>query len=80
VTARRVSNAPVCLPADFYREEFLKHRQCLALQREYFSERAIIDADAALARCDAGTALAAIGALVVTGPTGVNHADVVILG
>ena len=50
VTARRVSNTPVCLPADFYRQEFLKHRQCLALQREYFSERAITDADAALAR------------------------------
>ena len=50
VTARRVSNAPVCLPADFYREEFLKHRECLALQKEYFSERAITDADAALAK------------------------------
>src|SRR5919106_1709233 len=50
VTARRVSNPSVCLPADFYREEFLKHRECLALQREYFSERAITDADAALAR------------------------------
>ena len=50
VTARRVSKAPVCLPADFYREEFLRHRECLALQREYFSEAAITDADAALAR------------------------------
>ena len=50
VTARRVLNAPVCLPADFYREEFLKHRECLALQKEYFSERAITDADAALAK------------------------------
>ena len=50
VTTRRVSNAPVCIPSDFYREEFLKHRECLALQREYFSERAITDADAALAR------------------------------
>jgi hypothetical protein len=50
VTTRRVSNAPVTLPADFYREEFLKHRECLALQREYFSERAITDADEALAR------------------------------
>jgi hypothetical protein len=35
---------------EFYREEFVKHRQCLARQREYFSERAINDADAALAR------------------------------
>lgn len=39
-----------------------------------------LDPDAALRRCDAGTALAAVGALVVTGPTGINHADVVILG
>jgi hydroxypyruvate reductase len=39
-----------------------------------------IDAAAALERCDAGTALDAVGALVVTGPTGINHADVVILG
>jgi hypothetical protein len=34
----------------FYREEFLKHRQCLQRQREYYSERAITDAEAALAR------------------------------
>jgi len=39
-----------------------------------------LDPAAALARCDAGTALAAVGALVVTGPTGINHADLVILG
>jgi glycerate 2-kinase len=39
-----------------------------------------LDPDAALRRCDAGTALAAVGALVVTGPTGINHADVVIVG
>jgi glycerate 2-kinase len=38
------------------------------------------DPAAALARCDAGTALAAIGALIVTGPSGINHADLVILG
>ena len=37
-------------PTDFYREEFIKHRRCLAAQREYFSERAITDVDAALAR------------------------------
>jgi hydroxypyruvate reductase len=39
-----------------------------------------IDPAAALAACDAGTALAAAGALVVTGPSGINHADLVILG
>jgi hypothetical protein len=46
----RVSSASVPVLSDFYRREFLKHRECLALQREYFSERAITDADAALAR------------------------------
>ena len=50
ISPNRVTSVSVCLPADFYRQEFLKHRECLALQREYFSERAIIDADAALAR------------------------------
>jgi hydroxypyruvate reductase len=39
-----------------------------------------IDPDEALRRCDAGTALDAVGALVVTGPTGINHADVVMVG
>jgi hypothetical protein len=46
----RVSSASVPVLSDFYRREFLKHRECLALQREYFSERAITDADEALAR------------------------------
>lgn len=39
-----------------------------------------IDPAAAVAACDAGSALAAVGALVVTGATGINHADLVILG
>ena len=38
------------------------------------------DPAAALAACDAGTALAAAGALIVTGPSGINHADLVIIG
>ena len=46
----RVPSTPVNVPADFYREEFIRHRQCLARQREYFSERAISDADKALAK------------------------------
>ena len=50
VSPNRVQSASVCFPADFYREEFLRHRQYLAQQKEYFSERAITDADAALAR------------------------------
>ena len=36
--------------AEFYREEFIKHRQCLQQQRDYFSEGAITDVEAALAR------------------------------
>jgi hypothetical protein len=33
----------------FYREEFIRHRECLAQQREYFSDLAITNADEALA-------------------------------
>ena len=50
VSSGRVRNAHVSVPADFYRQELLKHRECLALQREYFSELAISNADQALAR------------------------------
>lgn len=49
VSSHRVSSASVTVH-DFYRNEFLRHRECLALQREYFSERAITDADEALAK------------------------------
>lgn len=35
---------------EFYREEFLKHQQCLHAQREYFSEQAICDVERALQR------------------------------
>jgi hydroxypyruvate reductase len=46
--------------------------------------QAISDADinpnAALDRCDSGTALDAVGALVITGPTGINHGDLVLVG
>jgi hypothetical protein len=44
----RVSSAAFL--SDFYREEFLKHRDCLARQREYYSERAITDADHAISK------------------------------
>ncbi len=37
-----------------------------------------LDPEAHLARCDAAVALAAAGAQIVTGPTGVNHADLVL--
>ena len=50
VSPDRVWSAPVCVPADFYREEFMRHRACLERQREYFSEGAITGADQALAR------------------------------
>jgi hypothetical protein len=35
---------------DFYREEFVKHHQCLQAQREYFSEQAICGVERALLR------------------------------
>ena len=35
---------------EFYRQEFLKHKQCLQRQRPYFSESAITDVEAALTR------------------------------
>lgn len=38
------------------------------------------DPEKAIARCDAGTVLEAVGALVVTGPTGINHGDLVVIG
>jgi hypothetical protein len=50
VSPTRVLSAPPSPAADFYREELIRHRECLARQREYFSERAITDADKALAR------------------------------
>ncbi len=50
VSPDRVSHETVTLLTDFYREEFLKHRECLARQREYYSEQAITDADGAIAR------------------------------
>lgn len=35
---------------DFYREEFVKLQQCLQSQREFFSDRAIDEAECALQR------------------------------
>ena len=51
VSSGRLVSADVSVPpADFYRQELIKHRECLARQREYFSEGAISTADQALAR------------------------------
>lgn len=44
---------PISTPhpiTEFYREEFLKHQRCLQQQRPYFSDRAITDVEAALAK------------------------------
>jgi hypothetical protein len=50
VSPAGISNASAEPLTDFYRQEFLKHRRCLAAQREYFSEGAISTADQALAK------------------------------
>jgi len=34
--------------ADFYREEFLKHQQCLDAQREHYSARAVAEVEQAI--------------------------------
>jgi hypothetical protein len=49
VTDSRPINAQHPL-AEFYREEFVKHHRCLQQQRPYYSEQAITDVEAALAR------------------------------
>ena len=41
---------PIVSRTDFFREEILKHRECLARQREYYSERSITCVEAALTR------------------------------
>jgi hypothetical protein len=48
-------SGPFCGPtcqclADFFRQEFIKHHECLERQREYFSEGAIDKAEGALQR------------------------------
>ena len=39
--------------AEFYRQELLRHRDCLERQREYFSDQAIADAEEGLMRLSA---------------------------
>ena len=46
----QVKQAPHSAQGMFYREELLKHCQCLERQREYYSEKAITDVEAALTR------------------------------
>jgi hypothetical protein len=40
-------------PLEFYKEELVKHRLCLEMQREYYSERAINSVESALERLTA---------------------------
>ena len=47
---RPLPSAPVLSLIEFYREEFVKHQECLAAQREYFSEHAIRSVETALCR------------------------------
>lgn len=50
LSERSVPPLPLVSLNDFYKEEFVKHQQCLDAQREYFSERAIQSVEAALCR------------------------------
>jgi hypothetical protein len=51
LTEQRPSSAPITtVRTNFYKEEFIKHRECLEMQREYFSDSAIQDVEAALAQ------------------------------
>jgi len=45
-----IDSRPIHAIAEFYREEFVKHRRCLQQQRDYYSEGAITDVEAALAK------------------------------
>ncbi|HZP47104.1 MAG TPA: hypothetical protein VFB07_01120 [Vicinamibacterales bacterium] len=45
-----VDSRPIHAIAEFYREEFAKHRRCLQQQRDYYSEGAITDVEVALAK------------------------------
>ena len=46
----RLRVTPTSVRTEFYREEFVKHQRCLQQQRESFSDGAITEAEAALAR------------------------------
>jgi hypothetical protein len=50
LSERPLPSLPVASLIEFYREEFVKHQQCLAAQREYFSEHAIRSVETALCR------------------------------
>jgi len=47
---RALAGSPCNCLAEFFRQEFLKHHQCLQRQREYYSDAAIAQAEDALLR------------------------------
>jgi hypothetical protein len=47
-SAASVSAAHVSSRVDFYREELVKHQQCLEAQREYYSARAVAEVEQAI--------------------------------
>ena len=48
--AHLIASLPCGCLADYFRQEILKHHQCLEQQREYFSDVAINQAEEALMR------------------------------
>ena len=50
VDTRRIPTAADSILANFYREEFVKHQECLHRQRESYSECTITEMEAALCR------------------------------
>ncbi len=48
MTKRRSFTETSTARSNFYREELLKHWQCLEQQREHYSEKAMTDVEAAL--------------------------------
>ena len=50
VDARRFPTVADSIRTNFYREEFLKHQECLQRQRESYSECTITEMEAALRR------------------------------
>jgi hypothetical protein len=47
-SAASISGPHISSRVDFYREEFLKHQQCLEAQREYYSARAVAEVEQAI--------------------------------
>jgi len=50
---RPLSEQLLATPIEFYKEELVKHRLCLEMQREYYSERAIGGVESALEKLTA---------------------------